>query len=137
MGLDMYACTVPAGTISKPVDFVDDITVMDKDECRESRECVQGLFYWRKCPDLHGWMEKLYREKGGRDQDFNCAPVQLTMEDIERLEADILSDSLPKTQGFFFGASDTEADKPTHLEFVAKAKAALYEDLEVYYDSWW
>ncbi len=30
------------------------------------------LYYWRKHPELHGWMEKLYRETGGAAQSFNC-----------------------------------------------------------------
>jgi hypothetical protein len=34
-----------------------------------------SMHYWRKHPDLHGWMEKLCRAKGGKFDDFNLAPV--------------------------------------------------------------
>ncbi len=57
MGLDMYALT----TTEKPASAVD----FDADAYSE-------LHYWRKHPDLHGWMENLYREKGGVAQSFNC-----------------------------------------------------------------
>jgi hypothetical protein len=32
--------------------------------------------------------EGLYCEKGGKDEPFNCVNLQLTAEDISRLEAD-------------------------------------------------
>jgi hypothetical protein len=64
------------------------------------------LHYWRKHPDLHGWMEKLYREKGGAAQSFNCVRMVLAATDLDRLEADIKESRLPDTEGFFFGDSD-------------------------------
>ncbi|ASY66520.1 hypothetical protein SJ05684_b55380 (plasmid) [Sinorhizobium sojae CCBAU 05684] len=30
-----------------------------------------ALHYWRKHPNLHGWMEHLY-PRGGKDAIFNC-----------------------------------------------------------------
>lgn len=107
---------------ANPVDF----------KVAEPRE----LHYWRKHPDLHGWMKDLYYAKGGSDRDFNCVPVILASDDIDRLESDILSDSLPSTSGFFFGASDG-TEHADDLAFVAKARAALSAGLTVYYDSWW
>ncbi|MGB3832647.1 MAG: phosphoglycerate kinase [Mesorhizobium sp.] len=120
MGLDMYACTLrePPAT---PVDF-------KADE-------VSELHYWRKHPNLHGWMEQLYREKGGT-QEFNCVNLQLAAADLDRLEVAIRAGNLPRTAGFFFGASDgteTEGD----LGFIAKAREALAAGLTVFYSSWW
>jgi hypothetical protein len=50
MGLDMYALTtsenIPAVNFKDPKD-------------------IEELYYWRKHPNLHGWMEALYRLKGG------------------------------------------------------------------------
>ena len=120
MGLDMYAMTTMQKP-DKPVDF--------------KAEDAGDLHYWRKHPNLHGWMEELYREKGGTEQ-FNCVPVQITAEDLDRLEADIISGDLPDTTGFFFGNSDgseTEDD----LAFITAAREALAEGYTVYYDSWW
>jgi hypothetical protein len=94
------------------------------------------LHYWRKHPDLHGWMEMLYREKGGTAENFNCVNVSLDAQDLDRLEADIRAASLPKTTGFFFGASDgseTEDD----LQFIAKAREAIAAGATVFYSSWW
>lgn len=46
MGLDMYAFTCPKNETP------------DRDNCEE-------LFYWRKFKALHGWMEGLWRDRGG------------------------------------------------------------------------
>jgi hypothetical protein len=121
MGLDMYAYTIDR-TPAQPVDF--------------KADDAQELHYWRKHPNLHGWMERRYREKGGTDPDFNCVNLQLTSEDLDALEADISARALPPTSGFFFGESDgSEIDDD--LAFVAKARAALASGLAVFYPSWW
>jgi hypothetical protein len=121
MGLDMYACTLPR-TPDAPVDF--------------ERKGATEIHYWRKHPNLHGWMERLYREKGGSDESFNCANVQLTREDLDRLEADIRARALPATDGPFFGESDG-SETGDDLQFVAKAREALSAGLTVFYTSWW
>ena len=77
MGLDMYAWRV------KAADVVSDFEVA-KDNNDFSK--LEEIFYWRKHHDLHGWMENLYREKGGTEESFNCVKVRLTKEDLERLE---------------------------------------------------
>lgn len=118
MGLDMFAHTRDTKP-PKPTDF-------------ELNEDDNELFYWRKHPNLHGWMECLYRAKGGIDADFNCVPVEITLEDLDRLE----TATLPETQGFFFGVTtpeDLEKDKV----FITKAREALNDGLFVYYSSWW
>ncbi|MCA1494777.1 phosphoglycerate kinase [Ensifer sp. NBAIM29] len=122
MGLDMYACTLREPPAA-PVDF-------------EVEEATTPLHYWRKHPNLHGWMERLYREKGGKDANFNCLNLQLTAEDLDRLETAIRDRTLPHTEGFFFGVSDgSEVDDD--LAFVAKARDALAAGLAVFYVSWW
>jgi hypothetical protein len=116
MGLDMYAYSTS-----------DELTADVDSEVKSFAE----LHYWRKHPNLHGWMERLYREKGGRDEDFNCVNVHLAAQDLDRLEADIKAKKLPYTEGFFFGASDgSELDDD--LAFVAKARAALSEGASVF-----
>lgn len=121
MGLDMYAYTTDR-TPAQPVDF--------------KADDAQELHYWRKHPNLHGWMERRYREKGGTDPDFNCVNLQLTAEDLDALEADIAARALPPTSGFFFGESDG-SEINDDLAFVAKARAALASGLAVFYSSWW
>jgi len=107
-------------------------TTVDFPEPEDSEE----LHYWRKHPDLHGWMEQLYVGKGGSNPDFNLAPVVLTIADLDKLEATIAGKLLPETSGFFFGDSDgSECDDD--LAFVAKARAAIGEGRTVYYVAWW
>ena len=120
MGLDMYARWIDHAP-DKPVDF----TAGEYGE----------LHYWRKHPNLHGWMEALYREKGGT-QEFNCVNVQLTADDLDRLEAAIRGRKLPPTCGFFFGESNGK-EIYDDLAFVAKAREAIADGLTVYYTSWW
>ena len=101
MGLDMYAWRV------KAEDVIGEFEVA-KDE--EGYGKVEEFFYWRKHHDLHGWMERLYREKGGTAESFNCVKVRLTKEDLERLAADVMANKLPETTGFFFGNNPPDAD---------------------------
>lgn len=107
----------------------------------------EELAYWRKHPNLQGWMENLWEEKGRPGLpddyesngmgDFNCIPLELTREDIEDLEDAILNNILPKTTGFFFGNDSDDEYRESDLEFVQKAKQALDSGLTVMYDSWW
>ncbi len=116
--------------LSKPVDFQEE--VYGKDIQGEN----QDLHYWRKHPNLHGWMERLYYQKGGQKESFNCAPVELTLDDLYILEADINYAKLPDTAGFFFGQSyGNEAEDD--LKFIQAARQAIEEGDKVFYDSWW
>ncbi len=81
MGLDMYASTTKR-RLKSSVDF------------NYGKADVQ-IHYWRKHPNLHGWMEALYCEKGGT-KEFNCATVQLTADDIDALEHAITGGTLPE-----------------------------------------
>ena len=131
MGLDMYAWRV------KAEDAVGDFEVA-RTEDGDGDSKVEELFYWRKHHDLHGWMERLYREKGGTAESFNCIKVRLTKEDLERLAADIMANKLPETTGFFFGNNPPDADSMAEdLKFVGKALGAILQGDAVYYDSWW
>lgn len=129
MGLDMYAWRV-AGEDARG-DF-------DVARNEEGYAKTEELHYWRKHHDLHGWMERLYRSKGGDAESFNCVMVRLNEEDLDQLEKDIKSYSLPNTTGFFFGNNppDTESDAED-LNFVQKCREVLKEGDAVYYDSWW
>ena len=121
MGLDMYAM-ITREPIHEAVDF----------KVRDAAE----LHYWRKHPNLHGWMEALYHAKGGGHEAFNCVLVALSPEDFDRLEEAILLGSLPHTEGCFFGESDG-SELEDDLDFVGKARAAQAAGYTVFYDSWW
>ena len=121
MGLDMYAYATDDAT--SDVDYLDP----------ETRE---EFFYWRKHPNLHGWMETLYRSKGGTAESFNCVPLRLDPADLDALEAAVKNDALPVTEGFFFGVSDG-SEKADDLLFIRKARDAIAEGDTVFYTSWW
>jgi len=97
----------------------------------------EELAYWRKHPNLHGMMEKIYREKGGKSNQFNVVPVELTKEDLVKLGEKIINNKLPKTEGFFFGRDSDEHYFEKDIEFLEKAKEAIEEGFQVYYTSWW
>jgi hypothetical protein len=106
----------------------------------EGEEATEA-FYWRKHPDLHGFFarEWVAINPNKEETDFNCETLYLTTEILERLEKALLpsgNESLPKTQGFFFGHSDGYyADQDLKaLEF---AKGALRKGHKVFYTSWW
>jgi len=126
MGLDMYAYRT-LEKVNEDIDFQNDIDY----------DAAEQIMYWRKHPNLHGFMENLYIEKGGVD-DFNCRPVRLTQEDIDRLAASIIDEGLPETRGFFFGESyGTEEERQEDLEFCKQASESIKEGYTVFYDSWW
>lgn len=130
MGLDMYAFRV------RTEDALGDFEIAKTTD--DSRVGCEEIMYWRKHHDLHGWMERLYRAKGGTKESFNCVPVRLTMEDLQNLEKDVLADNLPQTQGYYFGTNPPDAESMQHdMDFISKAKVAIATGDAVYYDSWW
>lgn len=101
---------------------------------------VTEIAYWRKHNALHGWMEHKYLEKNPDfEGDFNCIPLELTIEDLNELEKDVLGKNLPETNGFFFGSDSRYISDYANrdLEFIKNAKNALAEGMQVAYDSWW
>lgn len=91
------------------------------------------IAYWRKHANLQGWMEALYRSKGGTDV-FNCIPVELDEEDLDKLEREYKS--LATATGFFWGASHPDDDIDTAC-FIEKARECLIDGYTIEYDSWW
>lgn len=128
MGLDMYSYAIPEK----------DAGHNDTDvKIPESVEREQ-IHYWRKHHDLHGWMENLYRQKGGNADSFNCTNVRLTEEDLDNLKKDIVEDKLPGTAGFFFGNNPPDEESMADdMVFIVKAREAIARGMAVFYDSWW
>ena len=94
------------------------------------------LAYWRKHPNLQGWMEELYRKKGGEDE-FNCVDLELTLDDLEWLEDALDHNELPETAGFFFGSNADDHYAEQDREFIVQARAAIKQGYKVIYSSWW
>jgi len=100
------------------------------------KETGKELFYWRKHPNMHGFIEKLWRERTGNEEDAFMHEYDLTEADINMIEMVVNMDLLPKTQGFFFGESTPER-KTEDLEFIKLAREELAKGNHIYYDSSW
>jgi len=117
----------------------------------EFENCYIMLKQWRKHPNLQGWMERCWREKNGTtsqyeantfiDDPFNGVELELTLDDINKLEQDVidynLSGGFGNTQGFFFGEPADKEYRYDDLNFCKNARVALKNGLRVIYDSSW
>ena len=120
--------------------------VANKEQNHASDSESQEIAYWRKHPNLHGWMEQLWNSKGrpgveqystNADVMFNGIELELTFDDIMQLEEDIKNGNLPSTSGFFFGDNSDSYYKEQDLEFVYEAKSRLFLGQRVFYNSSW
>ena len=98
----------------------------------------QRIAYWRKHPNLQGWMEKLYEARGGTET-FNGVELELTWDDIDNLEKDIKSGEVSElgTTGFFFGDPSDDYYRERDLQFCIDAKAECFLGRKVFYNSSW
>lgn len=129
MGLDMYAYV--ANKEGQMRDY--------HESCHNGSGSIaepRELAYWRKHPNLHGWMHKLWDEKG-HSGDFNGDELELTFEDLDRLEYVIKRKELPSTAGFFFGNDSDDHYRANDLEFVKQARMELTQGMRVFYNSSW
>jgi len=84
--------------------------VLDPHTCNYPpvRKTCYELGYWRKHPNLHGYIVRNFAEDG----DDNCKPIWLTKDNLETLREAIKSDAIhdEQTTGFFFGESERDED---------------------------
>jgi hypothetical protein len=99
------------------------------------------IAYWRKHPNLHGWMAQLWlgRENNElRDAgNFNGIELELTAEDLDNLERAVKKRRLPATSGFFFGTDADQHYYKDDLKFIQLARAEMFLGLKVFYNSSW
>lgn len=131
MGLDMYLC----GNKYLMQDFREPENDLKEDGYRV---CVKelDLGYWRKHPNLHGYIVNTFAK--GVDE---CQRIELSKEDIENIVEAIESNELPHTDGFFFGASDgTERERDLEILNNALKWLSIKEDntiRSIYYQASW
>lgn len=118
MGLDMYLKGSKFHTF-KAEKTIDGFKV---------REEVLDLGYWRKHPNLHGYIVSNFADAD------DCTPVQLSEDNLHAIIAAIKNNELPETHGFFFGESDNSEGQ--RQEDVAVFEGAL-EWLEKETDEYW
>ena len=136
MGLDMYAYTAArAGQQNEYYEGAEWDAEL-KESVNPKVTKPRELAYWRKHPNLHGWMNRLWEAKGGSG-DFNGDELELTIEDLDELERAVTHKQLPATAGFFFGNPSDEYYYKSDLEFIKNARAELFLGLKVFYNSSW
>ena len=131
MGLDMYAYVA-----KKEGQMRDYYESYDYDTDSGPVVKPREIAYWRKHPNLHGWMHKLWNEKG-HSGDFNGDELELTFEDLDRLEYVVKHKELPGTSGFFFGNDSDDHYRADDLEFIKQARSELTQGMRVFYNSSW
>ena len=124
MGLDQYAYKVKRVKGLKDFSFPKSALV-DKE-----------FDYWRKFYGLQAWMEQLYYEKGGKGV-FNCVPLKLTEQDLERLERDCEEDDFYQDHYCETVEEEKEYECGYLKNFIKKAQGAIAKGYAVYYSSWW
>ena len=139
MGLDQYATArkgeprkVPQTWTTTDADGNEEEVVEYYNEWDDTIELAE----WRKHPNLQGWMENLWYEKGGEGE-FNCVELEITLDDLDALEATLDEEALPETAGFFFGGNADDYYAEADREFIVQARAALKQGYTVVYSSWW
>jgi hypothetical protein len=139
MGLDQYAYV--AARAGQREEYYDSWN--NENEEGDPTLKPRELMYWRKHPNLQGWMEQLWLKKNpdidpnNRDALFNGVELELTWADLEELEQAVKNRQLPSTQGFFFGNDADEYYYAADLEFIKNAKAETFLGLKVFYNSSW
>jgi hypothetical protein len=139
MGLDQYAFARKGDRIETTEDYTYqdfDGNTQTKQRTSVSYEEEIEISYWRKHPNLQGWMGELWRSKGNEGE-FNCVDVELTLEDLDALEQTLDGKALPETQGFFFGDNSDDYYSWQDREFIREARERLANGYKVVYTSWW
>jgi hypothetical protein len=95
------------------------------------------IAYWRKHPNLHGWMERLAEQKKLSYDSFNGIEMELTAEDLDELERAVTHRQLPTTSGFFFGNNSDQHYYDQDLAFIKAARTEMFMGLKVFYNSSW
>ena len=135
MGLDMYAYVAArAGEYDEY--YAADGTYADGEWTVPGKTKPRELAYWRKHPNLHGWMRRLW-ESQGNEGGFNGDELELTWQDLDALELAVTHGQLPGTSGFFFGEDSDSHYRAQDLEFIKNARAELFLGLKVFYNSSW
>lgn len=128
MGLDQYAY------VASKAGVMNEYYSQDANDNTISKP--RELAYWRKHPNLQGWMRQVW-ESRGNSGDFNGDELELTWQDLDELEQAVTHGQLPATGGFFFGENSDDYYRQSDLEFIKNARAELFLGLKVFYNSSW
>lgn len=110
MSLDAFATTIATSRINDSVQITDDLyKIFDLDENGffifhpKLSENEGDFAYWRNFYHLQDWMEQLFYQKGGNDEnDFNDEYVRLTLADLDNLWNEANLDKLDGLDNIFY-----------------------------------
>ena len=125
MGLDQFAYKVMNYIPESSINFERDL----------HKQKYEDLYYWRKNYNLQTWMNKLYIDKGGRDE-FNCKVLLLTMDDIKNLEQ-WLNENKDEENENEYDDEDDDEENEKELTFCELAIDAINNGYTIIYNSWW
>jgi hypothetical protein len=141
MGLDMYAYV--ASRAGQQDEFYEGAEWDEnlKEHRNPNVNRPREIAYWRKHPNLHGWMARLWLAREGNElrdvNNFNGIEFELTAEDLDALEYAVKKRQLPATSGFFFGDNADQHYYKNDLKFIQEARAEMFLGLKVFYNSSW
>lgn len=131
MGLDMYL----TGEIYITSDWNNPRNNITEEGYRLKGKLFD-LGYWRKHPDLHGFIVTTFAD--GVD---DCQRIHLGPESTKEIILAIKQDRLPHTDGFFFGSSENDSEqKAEAIEIFSKALNWQQTDewaRSIYYQASW
>ena len=141
MGLDMYAYV--AARAGQQAEFYEgaewDNEIKDHRNLNVTRP--REIAYWRKHPNLHGWMARLWLAREGNElrevDNFNGIELELDADDLDLLEYVVKARELPGTSGFFFGNDADDYYYNDDLKFIQMARAEIFLGFKVFYNSSW
>ena len=141
MGLDMYAYV--AARAGQQEEFYEGAEWDNeiKDHRNPNVNRPREIAYWRKHPNLHGWMARLWLAREGNElrelYNFNGIELELDADDLELLEYVVKERELPGTSGFFFGNDADDYYYNDDLKFIQMARAEMFLGFKVFYNSSW
>ena len=141
MGLDMYAYV--AARAGQQEEFYEGAEWDNeiKDHRNPNVNRPREIAYWRKHPNLHGWMARLWLAREGNElrelDNFNGIELELDADDLELLEYVVKERELPGTSGFFFGNDADDYYYNDDLKFIQMARAEMFLGFKVFYNSSW
>ena len=112
-----------------------------KDHLNPNVNRPREIAYWRKHPNLHGWMARLWLAREGNElrelDNFNGIELELDADDLDLLEYVVKARELPGTSGFFFGNDADDYYYNDDLKFIQMARAEMFLGFKVFYNSSW
>lgn len=90
------------------------------------KEKILELGYWRKEPNLHGYIVQTFAD--GKDE---CQDIELCVEDLEKIREAVRNRQLVDTSGFFFGRSaDPNSESVEEREWALAFERETIETLD-------